>query len=354
MTENKGFLNIMDSSVWGGMEQYVYDMSEELDRQGISPFVLTDLGNLEFVDRYGEVATVLPIKLRKNSRYLNVNTVANFMGEHNIDTILCHTGKFILFALLLKKLTGAKLLFFKHNVLPAKTDIYHRWIQDQVDGFVCVSKCVYDAQVVQENQEKYHLIYNGINTYRFPQVEVERKLQDDHFIVGYAGRISIEKGIMELLGAIKILHDQGRNVELRMCGGVSEDTLSQINTYIESNQMESYVKNLGFKKNVNQFYRTIDCLVVPSKIQEAFGLVICESMYCNTPVITSKSGAQEEIITNGKDGILLDTVEDKTIAHAITYLMDNPIDYEKIKENAYNRVKSTFTIEKMVASIKQL
>ena len=354
MIENKGFLNIMDSSVWGGMEQYVYDMSEELQRQGIVPFVLTDKGNPDFINRYGEVATVLPIKLRKNSRYLYVNTVAKFMSEHNIDTILCHTGKFILFALILKKLTGAKVLFFKHNVLPAKTDIYHRWIQDQVDGFVCVSKCVYDAQVVKENKEKYHLIYNGINTHRFPQVEVEYKLQDDNFIVGYAGRISIEKGIMELLGAIKILHEQGRGVELRMCGAISEDTLSQINSYIQSNHMEAYVKNLGFKKDVNQFYRTIDCLVVPSKIQEAFGLVICESMYCNTPVITSKSGAQEEIITNGEDGILLDIVEDKTIAHAITYLMDNPIEYEKIRKNAYSRVKSTFTIEKMVASIKQL
>ena len=40
---------------------------------------------------------------------------------------------------------------------------------------------------------------------------------------------------MELLGAIKILHEQGRSVELRMCGGISEDTLSQINSYIQSN-----------------------------------------------------------------------------------------------------------------------
>ena len=38
MAANKrGILNIMESSVWGGMEQYVYDMSEELERQGISP-----------------------------------------------------------------------------------------------------------------------------------------------------------------------------------------------------------------------------------------------------------------------------------------------------------------------------
>ena len=354
MTENKGFLNIMDSSVWGGMEQYVYDMSEELQRQGVAPFVLTDMGNPNFINRYGEVATVLTIKLSKNSRYLYANTVSKYMRKNNIDTILCHTGKFILFALLLKKLTGAKVLFVKHNVLPAKTDIYHRWIQDQVDGFVCVSKCVYDAQVVKENKEKYHLIYNGINTHRFPQVEVEYKLQDDNFIVGYAGRISIEKGIMELLGAIKILHEQGRGVELRMCGAISEDTLSQINSYIQSNHMEAYVKNLGFKKDVNQFYRTIDCLVVPSKIQEAFGLVICESMYCNTPVITSKSGAQEEIITHGENGLLLDTVADITIANAIEYFMDNPAEYEEIRKKGYHRIESTFTIEKMVSSIKSL
>ena len=353
MIDNKGFLNIMDSSVWGGMEQYVYDMSEELQRQGIAPFVLTDMGNTEFIERYEEVATVLPIKLSKNSRYLYANTVAKFMRKHNIDTILCHTGKFILFALLLKKLTGAKILFFKHNVLPAKTDIYHRWIQDKVDSFICVSKCVYDAQVVKEKQDKYHLVYNGINTYRFPKIEVEQSY-DGNFIVGYAGRVSIDKGIMELLGAIKILHEQGKKVELRICGGVSEDTLNQIDEYIQSNHMEMYVKNLGFKKDVNQFYRSIDCLVVPSKIQEAFGLVICESMYCNTPVITSKSGAQEEIITNSEDGLLLDTVSDMTIADAITFLMDNPAEYQKIREKGYYRVESTFTIENMVASIKRL
>jgi glycosyltransferase involved in cell wall biosynthesis len=95
-------------------------------------------------------------------------------------------------------------------------------------------------------------------------------------------------------------------------------------------------------------------LSVPSKIQEAFGLVICESMYCNTPVITSKSGAQEEIITNGEDGLLLDTVTDMTIADAIAYLMDNPAEYKKIREKGYHRVESTFTIENMVASIKSL
>lgn len=66
MAANKrGILNIMESSVWGGMEQYVYDMSEELERQGISPFVLTDIWKPEFISKYSEVATVFSFKIRK-------------------------------------------------------------------------------------------------------------------------------------------------------------------------------------------------------------------------------------------------------------------------------------------------
>ena len=36
-------LNVVGAKIWGGGEQYVYDMSEELQRQGVAPFVLTDI-----------------------------------------------------------------------------------------------------------------------------------------------------------------------------------------------------------------------------------------------------------------------------------------------------------------------
>lgn len=348
----RGILNIMESSVWGGMEQYVYDMSEELERQGISPFVLTDIWKPEFISKYNEVATVFSFKIRKNKGFYSIHKMATLIRQHNIDTILCHTGKYIFLAILLKKMTGSKVVFFKHNVLPAKTDIYHRWIQNQVDAFVCVSKCVYDAQVVKGKEHKYHLVHNGINTYRFPYIEVEKK--KDAFIVGYAGRIGLDKGIIELLDAIKYLHELGKPIELHMCGEISGNSEAIIHTHIRDNHMESYVNFLGFQNNMNQFYKSIHCLVVPSKIKEAFGLVICESMYCKTPVITSNSGAQEEIITNGENGIIIDTVDYKHIADSIIYLMDNPLECQTIIGNGYKRVVSMFTIEKMVESIINL
>ena len=66
--KKRGMLNIMESSVWGGMEQYVYDMSEELQKQGIAPFVLTDIWKPDFISKYSEVATVFSFK--KSSRCL--------------------------------------------------------------------------------------------------------------------------------------------------------------------------------------------------------------------------------------------------------------------------------------------
>ena len=67
--------------------------------------------------------------------------------------------------LLLKQLTGAKLMFIKHNLVPGKTDIYHRWINAQVDAFVCVSKLVYDDLMTPAimDTSKYHVVYNGID-----------------------------------------------------------------------------------------------------------------------------------------------------------------------------------------------
>ena len=118
--------------------------------------------------------------------------------------------------------------------------------------------------------------------------------------------------------------------------------------------MEEYVQYMGFQKDMNRWYRSIHCLVAPSKVQEAFGLVLCEAMYCKVPVITSTSGAQAEIIENGKSGILIDTVNSESIVEAIQGFMENDGVRDSIIEQGYTRVKSNFTIAKMVDSINKI
>ena len=45
-------LNVVGAKVWGGGEQYVYDMCDELHRRQIPSFVLVDETNQELQDRF--------------------------------------------------------------------------------------------------------------------------------------------------------------------------------------------------------------------------------------------------------------------------------------------------------------
>ena len=346
-------LNVVGAKVWGGGEQYVYDMCDELHRRQIPSFVLIDVSNYELQERFEQVAGVLTANLYSYKGFTSVLSIVKQMKENGITVIQCHSGKYILLCLVLKYLTGAKLIFYKHNVVKAKTDMYHRWVQSQVDAFICVSKKVYDAQVIPNIINKYYLVYNGVNTYRFPVLS-DNNIPNKPFIVGYAGRIIENKGIFDLLDAVKVIHNKFDEVLLLICGDGKSADIEQMNQYIKQHQMEEYVQYMGCQKDMNRWYRSIHCLVAPSKVQEAFGLVLCEAMYCKVPVITSTSGAQAEIIENGKSGILIETVNSESIAEAIQEFMENDGVRESIIEQGYTRVKSNFTIAKMVDSIDKI
>lgn len=346
-------LNVVGAKVWGGGEQYVHDMCDELHRRQVPSFVLVDVSNHELKKRFGRVAEILTANLYSFKGFTSISSITRQIKEQGITVIQCHSGKYILLCIALKRLTGAKLVFYKHNVVRAKTDMYHRWIQSQVDAFICVSKKVYDAQIIPSMANKYHLVYNGVNTHRFPVLS-DSSIPNKPFIVGYAGRIIDNKGIFELLDAIRMIHINTDDIRLVICGDGKPADIERMNQYINQYQMAEYVQYVGFQKDMNQWYRSIHCLVAPSKVQEAFGLVLCEAMYCKVPVITSTSGAQAEIIEKGISGILIDTVNSESISEAIQGLMKNDAVRASIIEEGYTRVESTFTIAKMVDSINKI
>ena len=64
---------------------------------------------------------------------------------------------------------------------------------------------------------------------------------------------------------------------------------------------------------------------MPTITREAFGLVICEAMYCGVPVITSSSGAQREIIDDGESGFIVDPLNEHTLQQAMEHVMSDDV-----------------------------
>ena len=83
-------------------------------------------------------------------------------------------------------------------------------------------------------------------------------------------------------------------------------------------------------------------MLVPSLWQEPFGLVVAEAMARGLPVIASNVGGPSEIITHGKNGLLVEAGDECALAVAISQLIQDPDKRQRFGEAA--RVNSSGTI----------
>ena len=346
-------LHVVMAKIWGGGEQYVYDVCKEMQRQGHTVFVAVDGKNDLLQQRYAEVATVITANLYFAAGIFSINALKKEIIDQQLDIINCHSGHGVLLCLMLKFLTHKKLVLFKHNAIPAKIDSYHRWVRKNIDAVICVSQLVFNLQTQDLNAEeksKFHLVYNGIDLKKFNKY-TEVPKNNSEFIIGYAGRLAPNKGIDVLLQSFALLYKQYKNVRLKIVGADETGYLEQVNNIIRQLGLQNVAEYGGVEKDMEKFYKSLDVLVLPSVVREAFGLVLCEAMYCGVPVITTNSGAQEEIIDDGIDGIIVQAGDIQELYVQMKILYVDELERTNIILQGVKKVEANFTITNCVDNI---
>lgn len=342
------------AKVWGGGEQYVYDTAKALVNDGNNVYVAVDKHKNLLKRKYEEITEVIECDLYHLAGVMSVFSLARFIKTHNIQFIQCHSGHGVFMCLLLKMLTDAKLVVFKHNALLSKHDWYHKWQRKHVDAYVCVSQLVYDLQIKglsKNEQQKFHLVHNGIDISKFSKTRVEGS---DMFYIGYAGRITDDKGLDVLLAAFNSFTQVYPNAKLLLAGSDDKNYLAKVLEYIHENKLNDKVELLGHVNDMDDFYKRLDVFVLPSIVQEAFGLVLCEAMYCELPVITTDSGAQSEIISDGVDGFIVKKNNVEALLETIIRVYRNPEERCKLGSNARKKVENNFTMKQYLLKISNL
>jgi glycosyltransferase involved in cell wall biosynthesis len=78
----------------------------------------------------------------------------------------------------------------------------------------------------------------------------------------------------------------------------------RVRSLISSLGVEEEVRLLGEREDVPDVLRAADIALVPSW-EEPFGMSVIEAMAMELPVLATSVGGPREVITHGKDGILL-------------------------------------------------
>ena len=106
---------------------------------------------------------------------------------------------------------------------------------------------------------------------------------------------------------------------------------------------------LGFRDDVPALLIAADIFVLPST-KEGFSIATIEAMGASIPVIVTRSGGPEEIVSSDQIGILIPTNNAKALDNAIDKLIRNPGIRKKLSEKALKHATQTFSIQHMLDS----
>jgi len=179
------------------------------------------------------------------------------------------------------------------------------------------------------------------------------KLKKNNIWIGYAGRISSEKGLEYLVQSINRLYT------LVIAGPYGNKVVGENNYY---NKIIVLLKKYKLKylflgnltsKQLNAFYKSIDCLVLPSINQtEAFGMVQAEAMLSGTPVIASNLPGVRMPIKLTKMGKIVEPKNSELLSKALLEVLNNKSKFtnSKLVKNA----QEIFDIKKVYKFYKNL
>ena len=144
-----------------------------------------------------------------------------------------------------------------------------------------------------------HVCRNALRPSLKPSAPVSKRFPTGPVKLGVAARLRPVKGIALVLHTVKVLATEGRDVELEIAGTGPE--LERLQALARSLGMEGRVRFLGAVRNMEGFYRSIDCLVHPP-LTEAFGLVAIEAAAQGCPVVASAIDGLPEAVADGISG----------------------------------------------------
>ena len=163
------------------------------------------------------------------------------------------------------------------------------------------------------NEDKIFKINLGFDKNVFTKKMHYRNVE--RFKVLFVGSITRRKGIQTLLDAISGINE--RDIELTMVGNIG-DASDLLRRYKGS------YRHVGFQdhQSLAQYYKEADILVFPS-ILDSWAMVVVEAMACGTPVIISDNTGSKELVSNGKNGFVINTGNTAELQEKIMYFYNN-------------------------------
>lgn len=202
-----------------------------------------------------------------------------------------------------------------------------RWLAQpylrKLHGRIAVSEPAY--RFINRNfPGQYEIIPNGIQVNAFgPNGRPFPHLRDGKVNILFVGRLEKRKGLKYLLAAYSRLKWEWPELRLLVVGAGNPDGDSYRILSERALQDVHFVGSVSEEDKI-RYYHSADIFCAPATGKESFGIVLLEAMAAGKPIVATAIDGYSNVVTHGKEALLVPPKDDEALAGAIATLLASP------------------------------
>lgn len=331
-------------------------------------FVVANFSSNESVLCISDPGRLISVQIdRKISLYNDITALLKMIRvfhKHRFDIVHSLTPKAGLLTMLAAYIAGINIRIhtFTGQVWATKDGI-SRWILKNMDRLIgslathllADSPSQRDFLIRQEviREEKSHVLLqgsvSGVSLQRFkpnPQIRSELRkrlgIDETDMVFLFIGRITRDKGVLDLAEAFSIINKDNSKVQLLIVGPDENNIRTEIK--VLTTTCGKQVHFVDFTNRPQDYMAAADILCLPS-YREGFGNVIIEAAATGIPAIGSRIYGVIDAIVHGETGLLFEPHDINELATHMSLLATNMSFCRKLGSQARERVEKEFSSE---------
>ncbi len=155
-------------------------------------------------------------------------------------------------------------------------------------------------------------------------------------VIGVCARLAENKGVDVFIEALAELKRRKIAFKARIAGdGKAREHCVQL---IHQHHLQDDVALLGWVNDRSSFYESLDIFCLPSR-EEAFGLVVLESMMHSLPMVLTELSGPVEIVADSDSALFVPPADPSRMADGLQNLINNKNRSRELAANAFQRVQ---------------